>query len=210
MNIRFFLACFFLSSSCSGFLIVIDPVYSTRTVTKDYEHAITLRYAQTLRARAKKTDLLDIEITRSGRQHLHSIEIANFSNSLQPDVHLCLHCYASEQPELYIYYQQREVHPSDIKKTTGLYLMPASLSYREHFLQSKEYAHILFTFLQNNYAQMLYLHAPLGCPYKHLYGITAPAIALECGISSETSDAFIDTIFALCQSLIPHDNEIES
>ena len=174
--------------SYGSFSIVIDPSQNNRTIGSEYEKNITLACAEAIRTYCYNNVLdITIEVTRERGETVEPLQIATFSNTVHPNLHIALHCVAKPVPELWIYYNQWNYTDTHQKQSNTISLIPAHQTYLYTYNTSKHYARTVYKFLEA-YAFSeftIITHKPIGCPCKPLFGLTAPSIVIELGIAHD-------------------------
>ncbi len=170
-----------------SFSLIIDPSHNNKSIEDEYEHNKSLLYAESIRDYLQEADNTHtVHVTRGPGETVDQLEIATFSNTLHPNLHVSLQFFAtSHEPSLYIYfmsYNKNEVSHTESHKLT---MLPAWQTYLYNLKDTKKYAQKLYDILIKEYGSKLQIHKPIGCPCKPLFGITAPALVVEIGIPTE-------------------------
>ncbi len=188
--IKKFIFSFFLILKCSAsaYSIVIQPSENNRSINTEYEKNLTLLYAESLRNfMCYENNTCNVEITRIAGEKLEYLQAANFSNIINPNIHISLHCVESTEPEIFIYFNQWNFNEQNNIPLKKLSLVSAFESHIYQCNFSKCYAQKLSAILKKESSNIFLVYEPIGFPCKSLFGVTSPAIAIEIGIPFESN-----------------------
>jgi N-acetylmuramoyl-L-alanine amidase len=169
---------------------MLDPAGDARTpgriIGDNFERGINLEFAQALKEVLEQMGTnLRIVLTREPHEAIAPLQNANFSNRLNVDLFISMHCYQErgQRPSIHLYYIQ--YHP-----ITDMWHKPEQLAFYPY-----DQAHLLNLSKSTAFAEALKkslsisrkwdCKGPFGIPFKPLIGVKAPSLALEIGIKNK-------------------------
>jgi N-acetylmuramoyl-L-alanine amidase len=169
---------------------MLDPAGDARTpgrtIGDNFERGITAQFAQALKEVLEQMGYnLRIVLTRVPNETIAPLQNANFSNRLNADLFVSLHCYQEkgQRPSLYLYYIQYHPITDMWHKPEQLAFYPYDQAHLLHLSRSATLADSIKKSLITS--KKLDCKGPFGIPFKPLVGVKAPAIALEIGLKDK-------------------------
>lgn len=164
-------------------IIMIDPAgdarHAGRTIGDSLERATTLNIAQGIKKQLESQLGCTVIITRSPGETIAPLQNATFSNRMNVDLYLSIHCYHAPQDKHAISLYTMSRGESLMPTSNELSLVPAQKAHWKYQEKSKTYAQTIMASLQQDAAQKFKLEQPIALPFAPLFGIQAPALGIE-------------------------------
>lgn len=181
--------------------IMLDPAGDARTpgrtIDDSFERGITLEFCQALKGSLE--ELIPgarMVLTRVPGETIAPLQNANFSNRLNANLFVSIHCYQERESRSTIttyYYLQHPI--TDLwHKPRSLAFYPYDQAHMIHVHTSASYAQCAQKWLNTHKA--ISAQGPWGIPFKPLVGIVAPAVAFEIGIHHKAGWSSLVTAIA--------------
>lgn len=161
--------------------------YPGRIIGNSFESALTLHYAQELKKYIDEQlkNTVHIVLSRFPGERIEYLHNAQFSNRLGVDLYISIHFFekAEEHPHLFIYYFA--LHPvtdfwyTDVQQ---LAFIKPECAHKKNIALTKKYCSKLYELLDQSLNKRVIIKKPIAFPFKPLYGIIAPAFAIEAQI----------------------------
>lgn len=178
-------------STLIPFTIMIDPSGDAketgRVINDMFERAITLQYAQALKAELEnQIPSLNVVLSRRPGEVISLLQNASFANKLNVDLYLHISFYQETEIEQNIFLFYYTTHLDDcFPKLNVFSFCPMS---QAHLINNQITKNIGQTFLQTlsdkKINSLFKVQGIFGIPFKPLSGIKAPALALEIGLKN--------------------------
>lgn len=172
--------------------IMLDPAgdaaHKGRLIDGTFERGITLQCAELLKKELQKTTPHRIILTRFPGETIEPLQNATFSNRLQADlfIHLNFFYKSYEPAECYIYYYSNNP-TTDLWHQEEASWENVHSIYKKNLRTTMSLGTILESQLKKSFANTIALFQLRGIPFRPLLGLTAPALAIEFGITPESS-----------------------
>lgn len=197
--------------------LMLDPAgdaqHTGRKVDDSFERGVTLQCAEGLKkAIEEKYPWVRAVLTRFPGETVQPLQNAIFANRLAVDIYLSIHCYqeTSAMPMVYMYYLS--FGEDYIIKPSPCAFYHYDQAHMLHQSKTKQWARAMADVLENStYRRMVQCKGPFGLPCAPLIGITAPAIALDCGIKNKNDwQSLIEPLMASLEPLLRAIKEAKS
>ncbi len=173
------------------FTLLINPAGDAKNTGREidgtYERGITMQCASELKkALEERIPGVRVILTRFPGEVVEPLQNASFANRLKIDLYVSFHFFEHKEKShpLYIYHLlYNPIVDLWDKKNTDLVFLPYDQAYTLSLNKSVAYGTDLFLLaerIERSYGVIC--HNLQGIPFKPLVGITAPSLALECGI----------------------------
>jgi len=189
---------FCIQNKNKPFTIMIDPAgdakHTGRLIQDTLERGISLQCAESLKvALLSQLQNIRVVLTRVPGETIQPLQNASFANRLDIDLYLSLYFYQESitPPTLTLYYYL-ENNTDFWHKPINLYFYPVNQAHLKNLHKTKECGQTILSIFQENDIKKIFSPCGLfGIPFKPLYGITAPAIALEIGLKNKQDWQYI-------------------
>lgn len=163
-----------------------DAKHTGREINDTFERSITFACVQEIKEQLlQQIPGIQVVITRVAGDHVQPLQNAQFANRLCVDLYLSFGFYHEEKipNSLAIYYYQQQ--PQDSLHTFNpLKLYTVDQAHLAYFNMSKEIAHRWMRLLmQKSVNPSFNFQGAFAVPCKPLFGVQAPALYIEAGLS---------------------------
>ncbi len=196
--------------------IMIDPAGDAkrvgRSIEDTFERSLTLQCAQEIKKTVQSSlSELRVLLTRSPGESLEPFQNASFSNRIQANLYISIHCYHSTDSALTLALYQIIHNPvTDFwqKKYTPLALYPYDQSHLRIAKKTQEYGNCMLNSLKDQEKTHKFVtQGFFGIPCRPLLGIAVPALAIEIGLSKKND--WVKFVHPLSNAIIAIVNHIQ-
>ena len=174
-----------------GTTIMLNPAGDARNagrvIDNTFERGLTLQLCNELKQElSQQLPDIYIALTRFPGETVEPLQNAQFANRLNIDLFVAIQLYSIQEPKPLITIYQYIYHPTNLwhKPCNELEFIDIDNAHLNTAQQTHKLGKIFHTFLQKNeYHHQLAVNNFLSIPFKPLFGIQAPALGIEIGIS---------------------------
>lgn len=182
----------------TSYTIMLDPAGDAaepgRVIDETYERGLTLQFAQALKKELESDKSIRVILSRFPGESIEPLQNASFANRLNVDLFVSLHFYQKTsnhlqdtQPAISLYHLL--YHPvTDFwqsAKKDKLEFIPYDEIYKVSLNESTKAVQIAKKLLETTFIKNSIF--TVGCPFKPLLGVVAPAFAIEIGLTDKNS-----------------------
>ena len=190
-------------------IIMIDPAGSVsdigRKLVEGYERGATLKFAERIQKKLEEKYNVRVILTRSPGEEILPFQNASFANRLHADFFIRLHLYREDsiKPKIALYHLVFDSLVDFAKRNIDpLTFFSVYQSHFAHIHKTKALGDKVYEYLNLQLYKKYFDCVPLsGIPLRHLVGVQAPSIVIECGISHD--EQWVQLVEPLCDSLRP-------
>ena len=172
-------------------ILLVDPAGNVsdvgRKLGERYERGATLKFAESLQKKAEEKYNVRVILTRSPGEEILPFQNASFSNRLGADFFIRLQLYREStiKPKIFLYHLVFDPMVDFAKRNIdSLTFVPVYQAHFANINKTKSFGKKIYDSLNLQlYRKYFDVDSLQGVPLKHLVGIQAPALTIECGIS---------------------------
>lgn len=176
----FFSAQLCFSAHAKKFTIMLSPEGDStnpgRSLPEGFECGFTRQYAELLKETLEQDSNIRVIMSHESGEQISQYEKASFANRLEVDLYISINFYASEKPNISVYYYKSTLF-EPLADATRLELYPTTKAYILNNEKTQKIAQNWHSL--EKYQTQMCVNLPVALPIKQLEGITAPAFALD-------------------------------